>query len=102
MLHDRIQTMRRELEPLFKRKLAEGMEVMYVIYPEGGYYKRHLDSAAGVDMQGTGKRSVSFIIYLNPPGWDTKNGGQLRVYGDHDVRDVYPESGSIVVFDSKS
>ena len=102
MLHDRIQTMRRELETIFKRKLAEGMEVMYVIYPEGGYYKRHLDSAAGVDMQGTGKRSVSFIIYLNPPGWDTKNGGQLRVYGDHDVRDVYPESGSVVVFDSKT
>ena len=78
-------------------------EVMYVVYPPGGYYKRHIDSLANVDQMGSGRRSVSFVCYLTPP-WTENDGGELRVYGgEHPemVAEYPPESGSLVVFDSK-
>jgi SM-20-related protein len=54
------------------------------------------------------RRSISFICYLNEPGWTASDGGQLRLHGDGSesaestpVQDVLPECGSLVLFDSK-
>ena len=101
--------------------LATGIEAVYVIYPVGGYYRRHIDSLDKVDPYGSGRRCVSFICYLNAPGWTVADGGQLRFY-DSTVRDpppatvhrchpssgsaesfwdVLPECGTLVLFDSK-
>lgn len=108
-LYERLDVVREELARRLGRELARGMEATYVVYPHGGYYRRHVDSLAGVDVGGSGSRSVSFICYLNEPGWTEHDGGQLRIYS-HGGRfglsesahvDVLPECGSLVLFDSK-
>ena len=60
-----------------------GIEASYVVYPTGGYYRRHIDAVEGIDPQGSGRRCVSFICYLNAPGsW---LGGKSRPF-PHAVR----------------
>eukprot|EP00908_Phaeocystis_cordata_P002941 Transcript_13185.p1 GENE.Transcript_13185~~Transcript_13185.p1 ORF type:complete len:145 (+),score=24.62 Transcript_13185:369-803(+) len=105
VLHDRLDAVRLQLGPMLGQPLSPGIEATYVVYPEGGYYKRHIDGVVG-DPQGSGRRCVSFICYLNEPGWTAKDGGALRVYDDADCErlcayDLLPESGSLVLFDSK-
>ena len=121
----RLDDAREELSEGLGRTLLPGIEATFVLYPEGGYYGRHVDSVAG-DMStggegGTGRRSVSFICYLNEPGWSAEDGGALRFWpptlpdgkrrwrppdredAEDDARavDVVPECGSLVLFDSK-
>ena len=99
-------------------------EMNYLLYPQGGHYKRHLDtpySAEGWVRQGRRasdggslsgaklRRVVSFILYLNS-GWDAANGGALRVFPAYDrgygtaeaerdapVEDIMPEGGTLVL-----
>lgn len=102
-LYERLDAVRAELGRQLGRQLTGGMEATFVIYPQGGYYRRHVDSLAGVDAAGSGSRSVSFIVYLNEPGWTAHDGGQLRIYRQDESApvDVLPEAGSLVLFDSK-
>ena len=60
-----------------------------------------MDASEGVDPQGSGKRSISFILYLNEPGWRQSDGGALRIHRSGGQEDFLPESGSLVLFDSK-
>ena len=104
-LHGALDSARVQLGSLLGRELRSGMEAVYVLYPEGGYYRRHVDSVEGVDSGGSGQRAVSFICYLNEPGWSASDGGMLRVFdsagGERVREDLPPESGSLVLFDSK-
>mmetsp|Transcript_33225 Transcript_33225/g.87370 ORF Transcript_33225/g.87370 Transcript_33225/m.87370 type:complete len:247 (+) Transcript_33225:68-808(+) len=121
VLYDKLDTVRASLGPPLGREHAAGMEAVYVVYPPGGYYRSHLDSVAGVDMAGSGCRSVSFICYLAENGWTESDGGALRVHGqlppeldrwdddeweddtDQNLRsiDILPNNGRLVLFDSK-
>ena len=90
------------LEPL----LTEGA---YMSYPNGGFYRRHIDSLAGT---ATSARAISFICYLTDPSveWVAAHGGALRAYdvpcetGESSSRtahrDILPASGLLVLFDS--
>lgn len=105
-LHARLTEVRAELAHRMGVKLAEGFEAAFVLYPSGGFYRKHLDSSEGVDPTGTGRRRFSFICYLNEPGWEVSDGGALRVFKsgseDEDApQDLLPEGGSLAVFDSK-
>ena len=40
-LYERLDAMRIELGVQLNRPMASGIECTYVVYPEGGYYKRH-------------------------------------------------------------
>ena len=119
-LYDRLSVARSELSGALGCKLATGLEAAFVVYPAGGYYRRHIDSIAGVDEAGSGRRIVSFICYLTPSGWTAEDGGALRVHDnakadgdcsyDNAKADgdcscgsqlVLPESGSLALFDSK-
>ena len=68
-------------------------ECHYTQYPEGTFYKRH------VDRHKTGSsRIVSFVLYLNEH-WTIHDGGQLRIYQpDGSFHDVQPEAGSLAIF----
>ena len=120
ILYSQLDEVRAELEGMIGRGLSTGIEATYVIYPQGGFYKRHMDSLEGVDPGGSGRRAVSFICYLVDPAepkWSSSDGGELRVYhGEAEVargdaraledseatrEDVLPESGLLVLFDSK-
>jgi SM-20-related protein len=65
----------------------------YAVYPPGKFYQKHLDS-----FQGSNRRKISFVLYLNQD-WQTEQGGQLRLYLEDDqIKDVNPEGGTLVCF----
>ncbi len=69
----------------------------FAIYPEGAFYKPHLDSHAG-----TRDRIVTVILYLNPE-WMPGDGGELKLWTSSEGRDgafeiIEPRMGSIVCF----
>ena len=45
-LHARLSEVRAELAHRLGVKLAEGFEAAFVVYPPGGFYRKHLDSAS--------------------------------------------------------
>jgi SM-20-related protein len=75
------------------------LETHFAVYPEGTFYRRHLDQFRADD-----HRKLSFICYLNPE-WQPEAGGQLRLYlpltsGGEEVVDIAPTAGKLVCFKS--
>ena len=71
----------------------EDFECHFALYPQGAFYRRHLDRFRDDD-----RRMVSAVLYLNE-GWQPADGGQLRMFLEGDVEhDVAPLAGSLVVF----
>lgn len=93
-----------EMIRYFNRNLYLGirdMELHFAVYPEGTFYKRHLDV-----FQHTRARKVSVICYLNFE-WAPEDGGQLRLYlpqedGTEQHTDILPLAGRLVCFNSQS
>lgn len=75
-------------------------EFHYALYPEGTYYKRHLDT-----FQNDDRRKLSFVCYLNEDGWLPQNGGELVLYldenGEKTEKVIYPFPGRVVIFESQ-
>ncbi len=75
-------------------------EFHYAIYPEGTFYKRHLDT-----FQNDDRRKLSFVCYLNEDGWLPENGGELVLYlnenGQETEKVIYPFPGRVVIFESQ-
>lgn len=69
-------------------------EVHMTVYPEGSYYKRHLDQFKKND-----HRKLSVILYLNNE-WKEEHGGQLRMYLPDQTKDFLPLAGRLVIFRS--
>jgi SM-20-related protein len=65
-------------------------------YPQGAFYRRHLDA-----FQGRTNRILSTVCYLNPD-WQPGSGGELLIYADEQSQDpiewVEPCFGTLVVF----
>jgi SM-20-related protein len=72
-------------------------EFHYALYPEGTFYKRHLDT-----FQNDDSRKLSLVCYLNDEDWLPEYGGELVIYkeGEEDIK-VYPLKGRMVVFESQ-
>ena len=104
------------LDPMSSSKLDINlMELLYVYYPQGGYYRRHRDA---VPNSASALRKYSLLLYLNPPSWDPiDDAGQLRLHldggNDDDDRpptnvvrpnyiDVNPLGGTLVLFKSEA
>jgi SM-20-related protein len=69
----------------------------FAIYPEGAFYKAHLDRHAG-----TRDRIVTVILYLNE-GWMPGDGGELKLWTSPEGREgafvlVEPRMGTMVCF----
>lgn len=71
-------------------------EFHYAIYPEGTFYKRHLDT-----FQNDDRRKLSFVCYLNSEDWQPENGGELVLYLDGEDEVIYPFPGKVVIFESQ-
>lgn len=67
-------------------------EVHYAKYPQGGFYKPHLDN-----FQGKNKRVVTVITYLNQ-NWIPQDGGTLRLHLPEGIKEIHPQAGSMVAF----
>ncbi len=75
-------------------------EFHYALYPEGTFYKRHLDT-----FQNDGRRKLSLVCYLNDEDWKPENGGELVIYKEENGREVsksiFPKAGRVVIFESQ-
>jgi len=76
-------------------------EFHYAVYPEGTYYKRHLDT-----FQNDSRRKLSIVCYLNDEDWLPEYGGELTIYTNNDSEketfvNIYPVKGRMVVFESQ-
>jgi len=75
-------------------------EFHYALYPEGTFYKRHLDT-----FQNDDRRKLSFVFYLNDETWKEEKGGELVLYLQENNQEipktVHPLSGRVVIFESQ-
>ena len=75
-------------------------EFHYALYPQGTFYKRHIDT-----FQNDDRRKLSFVCYLNEDGWLPENGGELVLYLDENGKQtekiIYPFPGRVVIFESQ-
>lgn len=103
-----------EAEKTFFRKINDFVEYLnktcflgilhkefhYALYPEGTFYKRHLDT-----FQNDDRRKLSLVCYLNEQDWQPEYGGELVIYKEKDGREVpvtiYPFPGRVVIFESQ-
>lgn len=94
-----------ELRAALNRSLMLGLfelEACYAVYPEGGFYDRHLDS-----FEGARNRIVSLVIYLND-AWSPKDGGAILIWPegaenmDPPVAEILPEGAGVVVMLSET
>ncbi|RYJ43164.1 2OG-Fe(II) oxygenase [Flavobacterium beibuense] len=74
-------------------------EFHYALYPEGTFYKRHLDT-----FQNDSRRRLSIVCYLNEEDWQPEYGGELAIYipenGTERIENIYPVQGRMVIFES--
>jgi SM-20-related protein len=80
--------------------IVEG-EFHYALYPDGAFYKRHLDV-----FQNDSRRTLSVIFYLNDDDWKVEDGGELVIYikdtdGTEKEVNVTPFGGRMVIFNSR-
>jgi len=75
-------------------------EFHYAVYPEGTFYKRHLDT-----FMNDSSRKLSIVCYLNNEDWKPEYGGELAIYfnesGIEKHENIYPLQGRLVVFESQ-
>ncbi|MBR9756840.1 MAG: 2OG-Fe(II) oxygenase [Algicola sp.] len=75
-------------------------EFHYAIYPQGTFYKRHIDT-----FQNDDRRKLSVVCYLNHESWQPENGGELVLYlnrnGIEVPKAIYPFPGRVVIFESQ-
>jgi SM-20-related protein len=75
-------------------------EFHYALYPEGTFYKRHLDT-----FQNDDRRKLSLVCYLNDEDWKPENGGELVIYKEENgievAKNIYPLPGRMVIFESQ-
>lgn len=75
-------------------------EFHYALYPEGTFYKRHLDT-----FQNDSRRKLSIVCYLNEESWQMDYGGELTIYlekeGVASEQHIIPKQGRLVIFESQ-
>lgn len=75
-------------------------EFHYALYPEGTFYKRHLDT-----FQNDDRRKLSMVCYLNDQDWQPEYGGELVIYTEENgveiPKTIYPFPGRMVIFESQ-
>jgi SM-20-related protein len=75
-------------------------EFHYALYPEGTFYKRHLDT-----FQNDDRRKLSMVCYLNEQDWQPEYGGELVIYTEENSvevpKTIYPFPGRMVIFESQ-
>jgi len=87
-----------QLRIRLNRELYLGLfdyECHYAHYPQGAFYKKHLDA-----FQGNTIRRLTTILYLNP-AWQPQDGGELVMYahdGETILETVQPTFGILVIF----
>ncbi len=69
-----------------------GFEFHFAHYPEGTFYKRHVDQ-----FRGRSNRLVTFILYFNDE-WKKGDGGELMIYREDQEICIEPTGNTCVLF----
>lgn len=94
VIFSKIDTLREYIRTMCFLNIQD-MEMHLTYYPEGSFYKRHLDQFKEND-----NRELTFICYLNE-NWKEQHEGKLRIYlPDGSCIDIAPISGRLVCFRS--
>ena len=102
-LWERLEAMRLEIsDALYPIKILDEVEIHYVRYPIGGFFQRHVDEVIDPEEETpASRRAVSFVCYLNEPGWSPGDGGALLAHhSPGPMEEFLPESGSLLLFGS--
>lgn len=93
---DKMENIRQELNYRLFLGLRD-LETHFCRYPNGGFYKKHLDNFYGQE-----RRRVTSVLYMNEL-WQQKDGGELVMYDfqDNKLFTVAPLAGRMVFFMSK-
>lgn len=72
-------------------------ETHFCRYPNGGFYKKHVDNPRGV-----GRRKVTTVLYMNE-SWKSGDGGELVVFdkNDNHLFKLEPLAGRMIFFMSE-
>ncbi|MBI6194155.1 2OG-Fe(II) oxygenase [Providencia rettgeri] len=72
-------------------------ETHFCRYPNGGFYKKHVDNPRGV-----GRRKITTVLYMNEQ-WHPSDGGELVVYDqeDNQLFKLEPIAGRMIFFMSE-
>jgi len=94
----KLELLRTDLNRRFFLGLFD-FEGHFAIYPEGAFYKPHLDRHAG-----TSERIITVILYLNEH-WQPGDGGELKLQTTVGEKDgafelIEPRMGTLVCFPS--
>ncbi|MBI5329742.1 MAG: 2OG-Fe(II) oxygenase [Betaproteobacteria bacterium] len=91
---ERLETLRQAVNQALFLGLFD-VELHYAVYPPGAGYQRHLDRFRDDD-----RRTLTVILYLNPPDWGEEDGGQLLFWPNPDVAPqvIAPLGGTLVTF----
>jgi SM-20-related protein len=87
-----------QLRQRLNRELFLGLfdyECHYAHYPQGAFYKRHVDAFKGLS-----NRRLTTILYLNP-SWQPGDGGELVLYAEESqtaLETLLPAFGTMVLF----
>ena len=99
MFFDKLQDFTQYLNRTCYMGIAK-QEFHYAVYPQGTFYKRHLDT-----FMNDSSRKLSVVCYLNDEDWKPEYGGELTLYFNQDgaetSKDIYPLRGRLVVFESQ-
>lgn len=93
-VQDRLEALRRAVNQDLSLGLFD-VELHFAVYPPGAGYQRHLDRFRDDD-----RRSLTVILYLNPPDWSAEDGGQLLFWAEDDKPPlrIIPAGGTLVTF----
>ncbi len=103
LVETRLDRRRAEVARYFGLDLTGREGSGFVRYPQGGFYRRHVDWAESSAWPGAARRRVSAVVFLgssraiDPDG--AFEGGVLRLYPDDgDAIDIVPRRGLLVAF----
>ncbi len=93
---DKMEQVRQELNCKLYLGLRD-FETHFCRYPNGGFYKKHLDNP-----RGQGRRKVTTVLYMNE-AWQAGDGGELVVYDkeNNQLFELEPLAGRIIFFMSE-
>jgi predicted 2-oxoglutarate/Fe(II)-dependent dioxygenase YbiX len=103
LIEGRIERCRDLVGTSLKRVLGEREGPGFIRYPDGGYYKPHIDSGNDPHWPDAARRAASIVIFLNSTGLGGGgefDGGLLRLFASDETTTVKPEAGLLVAFPS--
>ncbi len=92
-LFELLDSMKNDLNRFCYLSLS-GYEFHLAHYPQGSFYKKHLDQ-----FKERNNRIITFLLYLNE-GWQKGDGGELKIHLENEEQIIEPLANRCILFKS--